>query len=252
MGSKNKISNDIHEFISLNKDINQTYVEPFCGGCNMIDKIKGKRIAADNNKYLIALWQGLQANLTRPYEITKQMYDNAKNDFKNGSNEFYSDFEIAWIGFMASYNGTFFNSGYGGIVKTKTGIIRNYIAEQIRNTEAQIKYLKDVYFCNADYKELEIPKESFIYCDIPYFNTSSYTTSNLFNHLEFYTWAELKSKEGNKVFISEYWMPEDRFTKVWQKQIKSNLSTKTQNKVESLFIPKNQEIKRQLSFFDCA
>ena len=251
MGSKNKISNYIHEFISLNKGINQTYVEPFCGGCNMIDKIKGNRIASDNNKYLIALWQGLQANLNRPYEITKQMYDNAKNDFKNSTNVFYTDFEIAWIGFMASYNGTFFNSGYGGIIKTKTGIIRNYIDEQIRNTENQIKYLKDVSFFYADYKTLEIPENSFIYCDIPYFKTSNYTTSNLFNHLEFYTWAELKNKEGNKVFISEYWMPEDRFTKIWQKQIKSNLSTKTQNKIESLFIPKNQEVKRQLSFFYC-
>lgn len=88
------------------------------------------------------------------------------------------------------------------------------------------------------------------YCDIPYINTTKYEVTD-FNHDLFYNWAEQKSKEGDKIFISEYWMPEDRFIKIYQKQIKSNLSTKTQKKVECLFIPKNQEVKRQLSFFDC-
>jgi DNA adenine methylase len=218
----------------------------------MIDKIKGNRIAADNNKYLIALWQGLQANLNRPYEITKQMYDNAKNDFKNGTNEFYSDFEIAWIGFMASFNGIFYSGFVGNKHHIRDKHKKTYSSIAIRNITNQFKNLKDVCFVYADYKTLEIPEKSFIYCDIPYFNTSSYTTSNLFNHLEFYTWAELKSKEGNKVFISEYWMPEDRFTKIWQKQVNCNITAnKPQTKIESLFIPKNQEVKRQLSFFDC-
>lgn len=79
MGSKSVISYDIKMFIDMNRtDLNQFYVEPFCGGCNMIDKMKGKRIAADNNKYLIALWQGLQANLERPKHISKEMYEKAK------------------------------------------------------------------------------------------------------------------------------------------------------------------------------
>ena len=249
MGSKSAISHDIKMIIDINrKNLNQWYVEPFCGGCNMLDKMKGKRIAADNNKYLIALWKGLQANLKRPKHISKEMYDNAKKDFKNGTNEFYNDFQIGWIGFMASFNGKFFN-GYSAKRNTKDGI-RDYAKESINNIENQIQNLLDVNFYLSDYDKLEIPKNSVIYCDIPYFDCTKYVGS-VFNHNSFYDWAEQKSKEGNKVFISEYWMPEDRFTKIWQKQIKSNLSTKTQNKIESLFIPKNQEVKRQLSFFDC-
>lgn len=242
MGSKSAISNDIKSIIDYNRQsLDQWYVEPFVGGGNMMDKMKGNRLASDNNKYLIALWKGLQANLDRPKHISREMYDNAKNDFKNGTNEYYNDFLIGWIGFLASFNGKFFN-GYAENEK------RNYINEAINNVENQIKDLKDVKFELCDYKDLIIPENSIIYCDIPYFNTTKYETES-FNHDSFYDWAELKNEQGNKVFISEYWMPEDRFTKIWQKQIKSNLSTKTQNKVECLFIPKNQEIKQQLLLF---
>lgn len=38
----------------------QWWVEPFVGGGNMIDKVTGNRIGADNNKYLIALLKEMQ------------------------------------------------------------------------------------------------------------------------------------------------------------------------------------------------
>jgi len=48
MGSKSKISVELKAIFDLNRtSLNQYYVEPFCGGCNMIDKIKGNRIAAE-------------------------------------------------------------------------------------------------------------------------------------------------------------------------------------------------------------
>lgn len=57
-GSKNRISKYllpiIHKYIEEN-NIN-TYVELFCGGCNLIDKVKCKnKIACDYNEDLIAL-----------------------------------------------------------------------------------------------------------------------------------------------------------------------------------------------------
>ena len=245
MGSKSKISIELKSIFDLNRtSLNQYYIEPFVGGCNMIDKMKGKRIASDNNKYLIALWKGLQANLERPDKVTKQMYDNAKNDLKNGTNDFYNDFLIGLIGFMASFNGKFFN----GFVNDEMNDVRDYQSELKRSIEKQIRYLKDVSFFFSEYKELLLPENSIIYCDIPYKNTTKYETGN-FNHLEFYEWAELKSKQGHKVFISEYAMPEDRFSKIWTKQIKSNLSNKNQIKTECLFVPINQEIKQNATLF---
>jgi len=249
MGSKDKISREIKEIIDLNRtSLEQAYIEPMVGGANMIDKMKGKRIAGDNNKYLIALWKGLQADLTRPKEITKQMFINAKQDFKNNTNAFYSDFMIGYIGFLGAYNGIFF-TGYAGEVETKTGIVRNYAKESISNIENQLRYLKNVDFYLCDYKQILTPNQSVIYCDIPYFETSKYITSDMFNHSEFYDWAELKHKEGHQIFISEYYMPEDRFKKVWTKKVSSNLSQQTQTKIESLFIPKNQIINQYATLF---
>jgi len=252
MGSKDKISKEIKEIIDLNRTgLEQAYVEPMVGGANMIDKIKGVRIAADNNKYLIAMWQGLQQGLIYPKEISKQMYDNAKSDFKNGSNVFYSDFLIGWIGFMASFNGKFYNGYASDYIDGKNKKIqydRNYIDESIRNIETQIQLIKDIEFYCCDYSQLIIPEKSIIYCDIPYNDTTKYRT-NIFDYPTFYDWAELKSEEGHKVFISEYWMPESRFTKIWQKKIKSNLSTKTQNKIECLFIPRKQIINQYATLF---
>lgn len=61
MGSKNRISKDILPIILKDRiSEEQYYVEPFCGGCNLIDKVKGNRIASDNNSYLIALYQAIK------------------------------------------------------------------------------------------------------------------------------------------------------------------------------------------------
>lgn len=63
MGSKAKIAKYIVPIIQRKIDESgaRYYVEPFAGGCNVIDKIKAEyRIASDSNKYLIALFQHLQ------------------------------------------------------------------------------------------------------------------------------------------------------------------------------------------------
>lgn len=55
MGSKNKISKELLPLIIKNRIPNQWYVEPFVGGCNMIDKVDGNRIGNDSNIYLIEM-----------------------------------------------------------------------------------------------------------------------------------------------------------------------------------------------------
>ena len=58
MGSKTRIANEILPIILKNRKPYQYYVEPFCGGCNIIDKVDGNRIASDKNHYLIEMWKG--------------------------------------------------------------------------------------------------------------------------------------------------------------------------------------------------
>jgi DNA adenine methylase len=233
MGSKNRLSKDILPIILKDRKIEQYYVEPFAGGMNLIDKVSGNRIANDLNYYLIEMWNGLQNNYNRPYEITREMYSLARTDYNNNTNENYSDFLIGWIGWMGSYNGRFFDGGYSGhsVGNTK----RNYIAEQIRNTEKQIEFLKDVRLHSTSYDALTLPSNSLIYCDIPYKGTKQYTTSKSFNHDNFWQWCRDKTTEGHKVFVSEYNSPKD-FKCVWEKQVTNSMNQKKTHKpTERLF-----------------
>jgi DNA adenine methylase len=228
MGSKNRIAKYLLPIILENRKENQYFVDVFCGGMNIIDKVDGYRIASDNNKYLIAMWQGILNGFEYPKEIDKSLYDVARNIYnrKETRKEYvarFSDDLIGWIGFMASANGRFFEGGYSGISITKNGSIRNYIEESIRNIEKQKKDLIDIVLECCDYTEVIIPNNSIIYCDAPYRNTKKYSTSKNFDYNKFWNWCREKAKQGHKIYISEYEAPND-FVCVWQKDVKSSLS----------------------------
>ncbi len=94
----------------------------------------------------------------------------------------------------------------------------------------------------SDYRDVEIKPNSVIYADIPYIATNTYdNTSSViqpFNHEEFYDWC---CKQNELVLISEYYMPEDRFTKVWStNHMQSLCATKTSSVQECLFVPTRQ------------
>ena len=135
-------------------------------------------------------------------------------------------FLVFWVNLLV----VFFDGGYSG--KTKT---RDYIDEQIRNTEKQIATTKTCKFVVSDFKELQYPKDSIIYCDIPYYNTKQYSTSKDFSHEDFWEWARGMSRDGHTMFISEYQAPGD-FTCVWQKEVTNSLHpSKTVKPIEKLF-----------------
>ena len=231
MGSKNRIAKHILPIILKDRKDNQYYVEPFVGGANMIDKVEGLRIGSDVNKYLIALWKGLQKNLDRPYTIDKELYSSARTAYNSNDTTTFTDFLIGWIGWMASYNGRFFDGGYSGHLVGK----RDYIAEQIKNTEAQISKIKGVHFIYSSYDKLEIPNNSIIYCDIPYKDTTQYSYSKNFNYDSFWSWVRKKSQEGHQVFVSEYNAPAD-FECVWEMEVTNSMNTtKTYKPIERLF-----------------
>ena len=228
MGSKNRFAKELLPIILKDRTDGQYYVEPFAGGMNMIDKVGGERIASDNNKYLIAMWEGILDERHRPYDIPKDLYNVARDIFNSKEKGFnhtmeMDNFIVGWIGFMASANGRFFEGGYSGKSKTKIGTVRDYVAESIRNIEKQIPKMTDVVLESCDYRDLIIPDNSIIYCDIPYKGTKQYTTSKGFDYNSFYNWCREMSADGHTVYISEYSMPLD-FKCVWEKQAKSSLS----------------------------
>ena len=234
MGSKNRIVNDILPIILKEREPDQWFVDIFCGGCHVIENVPGKRIANDKNKYLIAMWKGLQHDNNRPHIISKELYSKARTEYNNGTNIEFDDFMIGWIGWMGSYNGRFFDGGYSGHDVGTTH--RDYISEQIRNTESQIINLKTVLFFNQDYQDFKFTQPCIIYCDIPYKNTKQYSTSRDFDHDVFWDWCRKLSDAGHKIFISEYQAPDD-FECVWSKEITNSMNqTKTYKPIEKLFI----------------
>ena len=65
---------------------------------------------------------------------------------------------------------------------------------------------KRIILTNQSYSDVKIEPDSVIYCDPPYNETEQYNSG--FNHSEFYEW--LRHSE-NRVYISEYQMPDDFF-----------------------------------------
>ena len=67
--------------------------------------------------------------------------------------------------------------------------------------------------------------------------TTKYKTGD-FDYEKFYQWCIDKHNEGHQVFISEYYIPEDRFECVWQKKVNSSLTKDTGSKknIEKLWI----------------
>lgn len=241
MGSKNRHAKELLLIILKYRKNEQPYIEPFCGGCNIIDKVKGLRIANDINEYLIEMWKVLQYGWIPPKYISEEEYkDISKNKDK------YPKYLVGYVGFNITYAGKFF----GGYARNKERT-RNYSEEAYNNITKQVLKIKDIIFYNKSYDSFPIPNNSVIYCDPPYQNTTEYNGTNIFDYDKFWDWCRLKVKDGHQVFISEYDAPKD-FICVWSKKVSSSIDQNTGGKqnIEKLFIHIDDYNKRMKKFLD--
>jgi len=228
MGSKNRLSKELLPIILKNRKENQVYVEPFCGGCNMIDKVEGKRIANDFNEYLIELWRALQKGWIPPTTVTKEEYTDIRLNKEKHPKEL-----VCFVGLLCAFGGKWF----GGYAKNSKG--DNYADRGSRLIIKQVEKLKNVGFVNGSYDSFVIPNNSLLYCDPPYANTTKYKDD--FNHEKFWEWCREMTRQGHTVFISEYNAPAD-FECVFEKEVKTVLNKNSQDakRVEKLFTYKSE------------
>jgi DNA adenine methylase len=99
MGGKNRIAKEILPIILKDRTQGQYYVELMAGGCNVIDKVIGNRIASDKSEYLMEMWYELTEGKKFIELISKDLYDRARTEFNNKVNNEFSLAEIGWIGF---------------------------------------------------------------------------------------------------------------------------------------------------------
>lgn len=110
-------------------------------------------------------------------------------------------------------------------------------AERISRLEKPFcvgEYLPSV----SDYRDLEILSNSVIYADPPYKGTREYR-HDIFDHDAFYDWCGAQTQP---LFISEYWMPDDRFECVAAFNRTSTFSATNNSlrKIEKIYRPKHQ------------
>ena len=236
MGSKSKIVKEIVPIIQERIRDNglKKYYEPFVGGGNVISKVECEnRYASDIQKYLIALYQNLDKIKDMPVRVSKEHYSDVRDCFNRGDDR-YAEWYIGAIGFLASYNGRFFDGGYSGERVIADGSVRNYYDEAKRNLIAQIPLLKGVEFFCSDYRDVNDLEDYVIYCDPPYKGTKTYGMSKDFCYGEFWDWCREKS-EKNIVLISEQEAPDD-FECIWEQKSKRTINhAGTKHSVERLF-----------------
>ena len=120
-------------------------------------------------------------------------------------------------------------------------ITRYQTLERLQQLEA-LNRLQSLQSLQSDFSYVEVLPNSIIYCDIPYFDVDGYGKTkgkSCFDFEKFYSWCE---KQKEPVFISEYWMPEDRFECIDEIEKTVTLQSGAGNKaVEKLFIPRHQK-----------
>ena len=254
MGSKSRIAKYIIPIIQDYIETNniKKYIEPFVGGANVIDKIKcDYRYGFDKNKYLIALLQRVQNNLPLYEDVSKDLYDKARTSFNNSDTSNFEDWEIGNIGFIASFNGRWFDGGYAktGYENTKNGQrLRNYYQEAKNNILSQANALKDIVFRSCDYKEsvdLAIDSNTVIYCDPPYAGTKQYANAINFSYDDFWQTMREWSKK-NIVIVSEQNAPDD-FKCIWEQEVSRSIKANDKSKsTEKLFVYNNKLKQRKI------
>lgn len=229
LGSKNKIAKHILPIMldTASKRGIVTWVEPFVGGANMIDKVPEtlERIGIDVSPHTI---QALIAIRDFANELPTKLSESEYRKLKGCE----PDPIKSWLRFICSFGGKF-DAGYA---RREGSDETTYAARGYKNAQKQSPKLQGVQFINGSYDEFSDFENCLIYCDPPYEGTTSYKTGS-FDHAKFWEWCRVIS-EKNEVFVSEYKAPDD-FVCVWERGLKVNFAgtrkKATHTSVEKLF-----------------
>ena len=236
-GSKRKFMKSLLPILVKDMDENDTFVDLFGGGMNVISEIPYKnKIAVDSNKYVIALWKELQENGMKniPITVSEEMYNDVKQSYVNKMGK-YEDYIIGYVGTCCSFGGSWFN-GYARYNPNKN---EDHIKEAYNGLKSHIenfKHLDKVSFYTYSYEQQPLLSSDIVYCDPPYASTKKYESD--FDNEAFWEWARDASKKVKRLYVSEYDAPDD-FKCIWRMKKKDSLGRrkgKKQNvKIEKLF-----------------
>ena len=153
----------------------------------------------------------MQNGYIPPKEVSSDFFFEVENNKLNHPKEL--------VGYLGTQL-TFGCEWWGSFRRDNTGK-RKYDLEAYNNVMKQQPNLIGIDFRCGDYRDLEIPSNSLIYCVPPYRGTRKYVGNEKFDSDIFWDWCREKVNEGHIVFISEYEAPSD-FECVWSKEISAS------------------------------
>lgn len=246
LGSKNKLAKEIIPIIEkyIHDNHITTYIEPFVGGANIIDKVSCKRkLGYDIHKPLIELHKKAQTDIDAiPDSFTSEDYHEVRKN-----KDKYEPWMVGAVGFLASFSGKYF-AGDATHSRKKEGR-RSRCEELISNLKKQASKdgYREIIFQCADYKSIKTPSEKcLIYCDPPYHNTTKYKYEgkDVFDYDEFLLWCVEQAKK-HIVLVSEYNINHQDFEKIWEKTHKTHIGNGTydrgwEDRTEKLYVVKTK------------
>jgi len=104
LGSKRRIAHYILPIILDEMIEGDYFVDLFCGGCNLLDKVPDtfKRIANDKNEYLIEMWKAIIGGWQPPLTIDRELYSYIREKYNKRDFSCYGKDVIGWGGFMVA------------------------------------------------------------------------------------------------------------------------------------------------------
>lgn len=243
VGSKREIASKIVRLITLNLKPGGTYIEPFCGGCNVaknLPPLTYKVKLSDYNKCLISLLQKCQSGYIPPIEPpTKEEYERIRK-LKNEEPALAGEY-----GFLLGFRGAFY-CGYC-YKDPETGY--NYYQAKRTALLDTISKIKEFEISFSNYRDLVLPDDkenTLIYCDIPYKKDRNRMdiyggNSSMFSHYEYWNWVREKSKQGHRIITSENTAPEDFISIYDIPHIHQVRGSERHQVTESIFVLKGTE-----------
>ncbi len=223
LGGKSRIAKPISEIINrFSKD--KIFVSPFCGSCAVESRVVAKKkYIGDSHKYLIAMFKAIQDGWEIPDIVSKEQYDHVK--INKDENPALTGF----AGFACSFGGKWF----GGYARSKSEPDKNYARYSKNSLLRKMVGLQDTVFFNTEYDKIQdyVLKNSVVYCDPPYENTTKYSNSKEFDHEYFWNWVRTYSA-NSLIFVSEYNAPKD-FVEIWNKSQVVKMDARNKDKIFS-------------------
>lgn len=151
MGGKFRIAKDLSAFFNSQLKPGQTFIDMFCGSCNVVSKIDPNRtrIANDIHHELIALHRAVQDGVELPDSISEEEYRTIRRDDS-------PDWLKGFVGFGCSFSGKWWG-GYARCSRYRDDDKRSYCKDAKKGLLKKHENLRDVLFFCGPYEQYAIP-----------------------------------------------------------------------------------------------